>query len=91
MIVGTPGETTGISTIGAVVVAHEVLVTNMQADTSNGQPNRDETQTQAPTKNLLVTLAVDDATATKILAFAAKGDVWLGAEQATSLTGASAQ
>jgi pilus assembly protein CpaB len=88
MVVGTPGNTPASAADIAVVVAHQVLVTDVQVDTSSGQPSRDQTQTQAPTKNLLVTLAVDDLTATKVLAFADGGNVWLGAEQQlTPLTG----
>ena len=64
------------------VLAHQVLVTNVQLEDKNGEPSGDETQTVAPTKDLLVTLAVDDATGAKILAFAADDSVWLGAEQA---------
>jgi hypothetical protein len=64
------------------VLAHQVLVTNVQVEDRSGEPSRDETQTVAPTKNLLVTVAVDDATAAKVLAFAADDNVWLGAEQA---------
>ena len=84
--IGTPGSSvTGVG-IPPGVLAHQVLVTNVQVEAKNGEPSRDETQTVAPTKNLLVTVAVDDATAGKILAFAATDNIWLGAEQ-TNLSG----
>jgi pilus assembly protein CpaB len=63
------------------LLVHQVLVTNVQIVDKNGEPSREETKDTAPTKDLLVTLAVDDETAAKILDFAANGDVWLGAEQ----------
>jgi hypothetical protein len=67
-----------------------VLVTNVQVEDKSGEPSRDETKTVAPTRNLLVTLAVDDPTAAKILAFAASDNVWLGAEQ-KDLTGSASK
>jgi pilus assembly protein CpaB len=85
VVMGTPSRQTGDSS-GTVVVAHQVLVTNVQIEDSSNQPTGDQTQTAAPTKNLLVTIAVDDATATAILAYAASDDVWLGAEQTTTGT-----
>ena len=72
----------GAELVGGVV-AHQVLVTNVQVEDETGEPSRDETQTVAPTRNLLVTLAVDDVTAARILAYAQDDSVWLGAEQAT--------
>ena len=60
----------------------QVLVTNLQLEDRSGEPSRDQTHTVAPTKNLLVTIAVDDGTAAKVLAFAADDNVWLGAEPA---------
>ena len=65
----------------AGVLVHQVLVTNVQIVDKNGEPSRDRDEDTAPTKDLLVTLAVDDDNATKILDFAANGNVWLGAEQ----------
>jgi pilus assembly protein CpaB len=81
MVVGTPGASPTDAAIPAGVLAHQVLVTNVQIEDKTGEPSRDQTKTVAPTQDLLITLAVDDATATKILAFAAEGNVWLGAEQ----------
>jgi pilus assembly protein CpaB len=81
VVIGTPGSSGASADVPAGVLAHQVLVTNVQVEDRNGEPSRDQTQTVAPTKNLLVTLAVDDATASKILAFAADDNVWLGAEQ----------
>jgi len=81
MVVGTPGSSPADVAIPAGVLAHQVMVTNVQIADRSGEPTGDETQTVAPTQDLLITLAVDDATATKILAFAAEGNVWLGAEQ----------
>jgi pilus assembly protein CpaB len=71
------------------LLVHQVLVTNVQIVDKNGEPSREETKDTAPTKDLLVTLAVDDETAAKILDFAANGDVWLGAEQKVIGGGAS--
>jgi pilus assembly protein CpaB len=82
VVIGTPGSATSDAGLAAGVLAHQVLVTNVQIEDSSGEPSRDETQTVAPTKNLLVTVALDDATAAKVLAFAADDNVWLGAEQA---------
>ena len=70
------------------LLVHQVLVTNVQIVDKNGEPSREETKDTAPTKDLLVTLAVDDETAAKILDFAANGDVWLGAEQKNLAGGA---
>jgi pilus assembly protein CpaB len=81
MVIGTPGASPTDAAIPAGVLAHQVLVTNVQIEDKTGEPSRDQTKTVAPTQDLLITLAVDDATATKILAFAAEGNVWLGAEQ----------
>jgi pilus assembly protein CpaB len=86
VVIGTPGSSGATADLPAGVLAHQVLVTNVQVEDRTGEPSRDETQTVAPTKNLLVTVAVDDATAAKILAFAADDNVWLGAEQ-EALTG----
>jgi len=80
--IGTPGSSASDAGLPAGVLAHQVLVTNVQLEDRSGEPSRDETQTVAPTKNLLVTIALDDATAAKVLAFAADDNVWLGAEQA---------
>jgi pilus assembly protein CpaB len=82
VVIGTPGSTGATADSPPGVLAHQVLVTNVQVDDSTNQPSRDETQTVAPTRNLLVTLAVDDTTAARILGFAADGNVWLGSEQA---------
>jgi pilus assembly protein CpaB len=82
VVIGTPGSATSDAGMPAGVLAHQVLVTNVQIEDKNGEPSRDETQTVAPTKNLLVTLALDDAGGAKVLAFAADDNVWLGAEQA---------
>jgi hypothetical protein len=82
VVIGTPSTSTSDAGLPAGVLAHQVLVTNVQIEESNGEPSRDETQTKAPTKNLLVTIALDDASAAKVLAFAADDNVWLGAEQA---------
>jgi pilus assembly protein CpaB len=71
------------------LLVHQVLVTNVQIVDKNGEPSREETKDTAPTKDLLVTLAVDDETAAKILDFASNGDVWLGAEQKVIGGGAS--
>jgi hypothetical protein len=81
--VGTPSSSTadGSDALPAAVLAHQVLVTNVQIEDKTGEPSRDETKTVAPTRNLLVTLAVDDATAARILAYAENDNVWLGAEQ----------
>jgi pilus assembly protein CpaB len=89
VVIGTPGSSANDAGIESGVLAHQVLVTNVQVEDRSGEPSRDETQTVAPTKNLLVTLAVDDATAAKILAFAADGNAWLGAEQANLAGSAS--
>jgi len=78
VVIGTPSS----SANDAGVLAHQVLVTNVQTEDRSGEPSRDQTQTVAPTKNLLVTVAVDDATAARVVAFAADDNVWLGAEQA---------
>lgn len=64
----------------STVIAHQVLVTNVQIENKNSEPSKTETKTVAPTRNLLVTVAVDDDTATKMLAFADHGNVWLGSE-----------
>jgi pilus assembly protein CpaB len=82
VVIGTPGGSRSDAGVPAGVLAHQVLVTNVQLEDKNGEPSRDQTQTVAPTKDLLVTLAVDDATGATVLAFAADGNVWLGAEQA---------
>jgi pilus assembly protein CpaB len=80
--IGTPSSSASDAGLSPGVLAHQVLVTNVQVEDRSGEPSRDETQTVAPTKNLLVTVAIDDATAAKVLAFAADDNVWLGAEQA---------
>jgi pilus assembly protein CpaB len=82
VVVGTPGSSASDAGLTAGVLAHQVLVTNVQLEDSSGEPSRDDTQTVAPTKNILVTIALDDATAATVLAFAADDSVWLGAEQA---------
>jgi pilus assembly protein CpaB len=89
MVVGTPGSSGTDLGIPPGVLAHQVLVTNVQIEDKSGEPSRDQTQTVAPTQDLLITLAVDDATATKVLAFASGGNVWLGAEQAQAAGAAS--
>jgi len=63
------------------LLVHQVLVSNVQFEDRPNEPSRDETKTVAPTVNVLVTLAVDDPTAEKVLFFAEHGKVWLGAEQ----------
>jgi pilus assembly protein CpaB len=70
------------------LLAHQVLVSNVQFENRANEPSRNETKTVAPTVNLLVTLAVDDATAEQILFYAEHGNVWLAAEQ-KDLTAAS--
>ena len=82
VVIGTPGSSATDAGNVPGVLAHQVLITNLQVEDRSGEPSRDETRTVAPTKNLLITLAVDDGTAAKVLAFAADGNVWLGAEQA---------
>jgi pilus assembly protein CpaB len=82
VVVGTSSASGSDPAIGGVL-AHQVLVTNVQIEDRSGEPSRDETQKVAPTKDLLVTIALDDATAAKVLAFAADDNVWLGAEQQT--------
>ncbi len=82
VVIGTPSSSTSDAGLPAGVLAHQVLVTNVQIEDKSGEPSRDETQTVAPTKNLLVTVALDDASAANVLAFAADDNVWLGAEQA---------
>jgi pilus assembly protein CpaB len=82
------GTLTSSDSEGSAVIAHQVLVTNVQIENKNNEPDQAETKKVAPTRNLLVTVAVDDETATKILAFADNGNVWLGSEQ-QQLAGAS--
>jgi pilus assembly protein CpaB len=82
---GSGDATSGGSTPDTVVIGHQVLVSNVQFENRSNEPSRDETKTVAPVANLLVTLAVDDASAQKILFFAEHGKVWLGAEQKTAL------
>jgi pilus assembly protein CpaB len=65
------------------VIAHQVLVTNVQIEDKNNEPDQSETKKVAPTRNLLVTLAVNDETATKVLSYADNGSVWLGSEEET--------
>jgi pilus assembly protein CpaB len=81
VVIGTPGSSGASADVPPGVLAHQVLVTNIQVEDRTGEPSRADTQTVAPTKNLLVTLAVDDATAAKVLGFAADDNVWLGAEE----------
>ena len=69
------------------LLVHQVLVTDIQIVNRNGEPSREETKSTAPTKDLLVTMAVDSETAAKILSFAENGNVWLGAEQKAAATG----
>ena len=80
--IGTPTSGPDGTPLEGGVLAHQVLVTNVQVEDESGEPSGDETQTVAPTRNLLVTFAVDDVTAGRILAFAQDDSVWLGAEQA---------
>lgn len=81
VVIGTPGSSGASADTPPGVLAHQVLVTNVQVEDRTGEPSRDQTQTVAPTKNLLVTLAVDDTSAAKILGFAADDNVWLGSEE----------
>lgn len=79
---GTTSPTNDGTAVAATsLVAHQVLVTNIQFQDRANEPSRDQTKTVAPTVNLLVTLGLDDATAQKVLFFAERGKVWLGAEQ----------
>ena len=82
------GTTSSGGVDSSAVIAHQVLVTNVQIENKSNEPDQSETKKVAPTRNLLVTVAVDDQTATKMLAFADNGNVWLGSEQQT-VTGAS--
>ena len=74
-------DTTTTNKAATSLLVHKVLVTNVQFEDRANEPSMDETQTVAPTVNLLVTLGVDDPTAENILFFAEHGKVWLGAEQ----------
>jgi len=88
--IGTAAPNSPSDNSTSAVLAHQVLVTNVQLDNSSSEPSQSETKTVAPTRNLLVTLAVDDQTATSILAYADHGSVWLGSEQ-QDVTGSASQ
>jgi pilus assembly protein CpaB len=67
------------------LIEHQILVSNVQIEDKANEPSAED-KTVAPTVNLLITLAVDDSTAEKILFYAEHGKVWLGAEQNTAAT-----
>jgi len=84
-VFGSVDSAGGGDVAGTGVIGHQILVSNVQFENKSNEPSRDETKTVAPTANLLVTLAVDDTSAQKILFVADHGKVWLGAEQKTTL------
>jgi pilus assembly protein CpaB len=86
---GSVDASGGGSAAETAVIGHQVLVSNVQFENKSTEPSRDETKTVAPVANLLVTLAVDDPAAQKILFFAEHGKVWLGAEEKATTLGAS--
>jgi pilus assembly protein CpaB len=81
------GSSTATEDSTETLLVHQVLVTDIQIVNKNGEPTREEAKDVAPTRDLLVTLAVDSDTAAKILSFAENGNVWLGAEQKDSAVG----
>jgi hypothetical protein len=58
---------------------HQVLVSNVQ--TEGSPPSDEDSKSQAPTRSLLVTFAVDNDTAERIVVVANKGEIWLAAEE----------
>jgi pilus assembly protein CpaB len=77
----TGGETTEF-------VFHKVLLTRVQKSGASAAPEGEGAdETPAPTGSLLVTAAVDDLTATKIVFGAEFGRIWLSKEPADATEG----
>jgi len=51
----------------AVLAFHDILVSNTQFVSNSNEPSADDTKDQAPTRTILVTVAVDDSTAERIV------------------------
>jgi hypothetical protein len=57
----------------AVLAFHDILVSNTQFISNSNEPSADETKDQAPTRTILVTVAVDDSTAERIVHYTLGG------------------
>ena len=62
------------------MILHNVLVTNVQLDSTSSQPKSDGKTSVAPTGKLLVTLAVDAPSVERVVFGAEHGHVWLSQE-----------